>query len=123
MLPEKVDRELDAANRLLDAGLYEQVIVHSYFAAFYAARAAITATGALPPRTHSGTTSAFGRLIVTQEGPRGAGRAMNVLEEMRQQSAYQMVPATREEAADSIRLAHEVIEAAVGLEGQASQET
>lgn len=115
MLPDKVDRELAAARRLLDEGFFDQAIGHAYFAAFYAALAAIVATGSSAPRTHSGTTSAFGRLIVDAKGPRGAGRAMNALEEMRQQTAYQMIEATREEAEDSLQLAREVVDAAAGF--------
>lgn len=46
--------ELDAARNLVNSGFPRQAISRAYSAAFYAARAALEATGEPSPKTHSG---------------------------------------------------------------------
>ena len=60
-------RELEAARLLASAGFGEQATSRAYYAAFYAAEAALLAVGQTRSK-HSGVVAAFGRLIVRDGG-------------------------------------------------------
>jgi uncharacterized protein (UPF0332 family) len=54
--------ELDAAHNLVESGFPRQAISRAYYAAFYAARAALEVAGEPSPKTHSGMRTRFGDL-------------------------------------------------------------
>ena len=72
--------ELAAARNLANSGFPRQAISRAYYAAFYAARAALEAAGEPSPKTHNGLRSRFSDLA--RSNPRigaGVGRALSQL--------------------------------------------
>lgn len=59
--------ELDVARHLRDGGFHEQSVSRAYYAAFYAAEAALLSLGETRSE-HSGVLSSFGQLVVKQGG-------------------------------------------------------
>ena len=69
--------ELDAARNLVESGFPRQAISRAYYAAFYAARAALEATGEPSPKTHAGMRSRFSDLRAQRRASalKSAGRS------------------------------------------------
>lgn len=104
--------ELDAARALVDSGFPRQAISRAYYAAFYAARAALEAVGESSPKTHSGMRSRFGDLARSTPnlGPE-VGRALSQLGTDRTEADYDEPTITIDEAKDAIAKAQRVVEA------------
>jgi uncharacterized protein (UPF0332 family) len=103
--------ELDAARNLVDSGFPRQAISRAYYAAFYAARAALEAAGEPSPKTHSGMRSRFSDLARSTPsiGP-GVGRALSQLGTDRTEADYDEPMITIEEANDAIAKAQRVVD-------------
>ena len=71
-------QELGAARLLTEAGFGAQAISRAYFAAFFAAEAALLLLGETRSK-HSGVISAFGRRVVREGRSRGVDRAVSAL--------------------------------------------
>jgi uncharacterized protein (UPF0332 family) len=112
-------REELAAARLLAANGFEaQAISRAYFAAFYAAEAALLALGQTRSK-HAGVISAFIHLLV--RGGRldeQIGRLLRSLFERRNQADHAPVDVAAEEAAAAIRDAERVVGAVATWLGQ-----
>jgi uncharacterized protein (UPF0332 family) len=103
--------ELDAARNLVDNGFPRQAISRAYYAAFYAARAALEAAGEPLPKTHSGMRSRFSDLARSTPsiGPE-LGRALSQLGTDRTEADYDEPNITIEEANDAIAKAQRVVD-------------
>jgi uncharacterized protein (UPF0332 family) len=102
---------LAAARLLADNGFGAQAVSRAYYAAFYAAEAALLYGGETRAK-HSGVVSAVGRLLVRERGlDERAGRLLRSLFERRSQADYGLADVPDEEA----RLAVEDAESAVGI--------
>lgn len=103
--------ELDAARNLVDSGFPRQAISRAYYAAFYAARAALEAAGEPSPKTHSGMRSRFSDLARSTPsiGP-DVGRALSQLGTDRTEADYDEPTITNEEANDAIVKAERVVD-------------
>jgi uncharacterized protein (UPF0332 family) len=108
----RAEKALHSADTLLAAGDYTAAVSRAYYAAFYAARAALAAEG-IRTKTHSGLVNAFGQTFV-QAGriEAGVGRTLRELSEARYLADYAEEEAFgREEAARYLTLAREFVEA------------
>jgi len=103
--------ELDAARNLVDSGFPRQAISRAYYAAFYAARAALEAAGEPSPKTHGGMRSRFSDLARSTPsiGPE-VGRALSQLGTDRTEADYDEPTITTEEADDAIAKAQQVVD-------------
>ena len=103
--------ELDAARNLVESGFPRQAISRAYYAAFYAARAALEAAGEPSPKTHSGMRSRFSDLARSTPsiGPE-VGRALSQLGTDRTEADYDEPTITTEEADDAIAKAQQVVD-------------
>lgn len=66
-LMARAQKELEAIRLLHDAGFHEQANSRAYYAAFYAAEAALLTLGESRVK-HSGVISAFGRMVIKDGG-------------------------------------------------------
>jgi uncharacterized protein (UPF0332 family) len=108
----RVEKALHGADVLIAAGDYTVAVSRAYYAAFYAARAALAAEG-VRTKTHSGLVSAFGQTFV-QAGrvEAGIGRTLRELSEARYLADYAEEEAFgREEAERYLALARGFVEA------------
>src|ERR687891_344957 len=91
---DRAREELDTAPLLADAGYPRPAVSRAYYAAFYAAKAALNGLGH-DPSTHAGMNAAFGRYVVKQSGVSpDAGRALNRLLDRRILADYEIEPMT-----------------------------
>ena len=97
----RAHEELQAARVLAGAGFGAAAVSRSYYAAFYAAEAALLALGQTRSK-HSGVVSALGQIAIRQHGldPQ-AGRLLRSLFDRRSQADYGLtsVPVTEGEMA------------------------
>jgi uncharacterized protein (UPF0332 family) len=101
--------ELAAARFLAGGGFQAQAVSRAYFAAFFAAEAALLARGETRSK-HSGVISAFVRLLVRGgQIDQNSGRLLRSLFERRNQADYAPVDVPAEEAAAAIRDAERVV--------------
>jgi uncharacterized protein (UPF0332 family) len=101
--------ELAAARLLADKGFEAQAVSRAYFAAFYAAEAALLALGETRSK-HAGVISAFGNLLVRRGRlDEEAGRLLRSLFERRNEADYAPVEVPLEEADAAIRDADRVV--------------
>lgn len=93
-VPQLLERgrtEIAAGRSLLDQGFAAQAIAHAYYAAFFAAEAALLALGETRSK-HSGVISAFGQLIVSPGGvDPSIGAVLRRLFELRNEATYDTV--------------------------------
>lgn len=101
------------ARELLAEDHPRQAVSRAYYAAFYAARAAIERSGGDVPKTHSGVRSRFAELARSApEIGADAGRALSRLEARRTQADYdQELDVSDEDAEQAIALAETVVAA------------
>src|SRR6266581_2301751 len=93
----KAELKLGAARELYDKGFFEDSASRSYYAMFHAARAALARVG-VTTKTHEGTVSEFGRILVLRGiFPRDLGRALAEAKAARETYEYS---ATMEIASD-----------------------
>ena len=103
--------ELRAAALLADNGFGAQSVSRAYFAAFYAAEAALLHLGETRTK-HSGVVSAFSRMVVRDRGlDEQAGRLLRSLFERRSQADYALDPVPGEESQKAVGDASMVVEA------------
>jgi uncharacterized protein (UPF0332 family) len=104
--------ELRAAEALLDAGFPGQAVSRAYLAAFHAASATLLVLGERPA-TRVGVISAFGRLVVGEDGvDHQMGRILRKLYEDRNEVDYGLVVAPLSEARAAVADAERLVEAA-----------
>jgi uncharacterized protein (UPF0332 family) len=117
-------QELLAAEALLEAGLPAQAVSRAYLAGFHAASAALAEIGERPA-TRVGVISAFGRLVVAEEGvEHQTGRVLRKLYEDRNEVDYGLVEAPVSEALRAVADAERLVEAVarwIGLRSTRSQ--
>jgi uncharacterized protein len=103
--------ELEAARKLVESGFPRQAISRAYYAAFYAARAALEAAGEQSPKTHSGMRSRFSDLARSTPalGP-DIGRSLSQLGTDRTEADYDEPTMTAEEANAAIDKARHVVD-------------
>lgn len=88
--------EIAAADTLASAGFEEQSTSRAYYAAFFAAEAALLTVGETRSK-HSGVIAAFGRLVVKEGGLNpDAGAVLRRLFEMRNAADYSWLDAPTE---------------------------
>ena len=103
--------ELEAARNLVESGFPRQAISRAYYAAFYAARAALESAGEPSPKTHSGMRSRFSDLArSTASIGSDVGRALSQLGTDRTEADYDQPTITKEEANDAITKAQHVVD-------------
>ena len=84
----KSHQRLDAARILCTEGHYEDSINRAYYAMYLAALALLRRKG-IEPKTHTGLISAIGsEYVKTGELAREHGRALNLIEELREEVDY-----------------------------------
>lgn len=95
---DRARRELEAATLLVEHRLAEPAVSRAYYAAFYAAEAALAELGVTRSK-HSGVISAFGEQLVRQHGfdPR-TGRLLRLLFTRRGAADYSFDPIRTESA-------------------------
>jgi uncharacterized protein (UPF0332 family) len=114
--------ELAAARQLLDGGFPRQATSRAYYAAFYAARAALEAAGISPSKTHSGLRTRFSEFAYATPGIGGdVGRELSQLETARTDADYGEPAISPGDANDAIAKAQRIVEVveraiAAGLE-------
>jgi uncharacterized protein (UPF0332 family) len=110
-LVERARQEIDVATTLQRAGYLEQAASRAYYAAFYAAGAALLVLGETRSK-HSGVISAFGRLAVKDGGfdPRLAAH-LRVLYELRNSADYDWLDRPTGSADDPVSLAIPFVDA------------
>ena len=108
---ERCWEELAAARLLAGKGFEAQAVSRAYFAAFFAAEAALLALGETRSK-HSGVVSAFVRLLVRGgQLDEEIGRLLRSLFERRNEADYSPVDVPAEEADAAIRDAERVVDA------------
>ena len=110
----RASTELAAARLLADNGFGAQAVSRAYYAAFYAAEAALLHIGETRAK-HSGVVSAVGRLLVREGGlDERAGRLLRSLFERRSQADYELAEVPNDEgrrAVDDAQAVVDIIEA------------
>lgn len=104
-------QEVEAARLLAASGFAAQAVSRAYYAAYYAAEAALLHLGETRGKT-SGVVSAFGRLLVRDRGvDEQAGRLLRSLFERRSQADYDLAAVPRTEAERAVADAELVVAA------------
>jgi uncharacterized protein (UPF0332 family) len=107
-------QELDAARLLADNGFGAQAVSRAYYAAFYAAEAALLAIGETRSK-HSGVVAAFSQFLVRQEGlDQRSGRLLRSLFERRSQAEYEFSVVPQHEAQLALTDAQTVVDSITG---------
>ncbi len=107
-------QELAAAELLAANGFGAQAVSRAYYAAFYAAEAALLRLGQTRAK-HSGVVAAFARLLVRDRGvDEQAGRLLRSLFERRTQADYEVGGVPIEEAHRAVTDAAAVVETIEG---------
>jgi uncharacterized protein (UPF0332 family) len=105
----RAHQEVAAARLLAEQGFPAQAVSRAYFAAFYAAEAALLALSETRSR-HAGVISAFIRLVVRDGGcDERAGRLLRDLFERRGQADYSTDPVPPPEAERAVADAEIVV--------------
>ncbi|MGH8935864.1 MAG: HEPN domain-containing protein [Acidimicrobiia bacterium] len=100
--------EIAAAEILAREGFPAQAVSRAYYAAFFAAEAALLSLGETRSR-HAGVISAFGQLVVKDQGlNERAGRLLRSLYDRRSAADYGLGPVPPDEAARAVRDAETV---------------
>lgn len=103
--------ELDVARLLLGNGFPEQAASRSYYAAFYAADAALLVIGERRS-SHSGLISTFGKMVVKDAGfDPEVGALLHDLFDLRNDADYETGAVTAEQAASALADAERFIAA------------
>jgi uncharacterized protein (UPF0332 family) len=106
--------ELGAAQLLADHGFAAQAVSHAYYAAFYAAEAALQRVGVLRSR-HAGVVAAVARVLVREQGLQpDAGRLLRSLFERRTRADWALDGTPANEATRAIADAKAVVDALGG---------
>ncbi|HSF85141.1 MAG TPA: HEPN domain-containing protein [Acidimicrobiia bacterium] len=101
--------EIAAAKVLAREGFAAQAVSRCYYAAFYAAEAALLSLGESRSK-HAGVISAFGQLVIKGEGvDERAGRLFRSLYDRRSHADYDLGPVPQEVADQAIEDAETVV--------------
>lgn len=96
---------------LVESGFPRQATSRAYYAAFYAARAALEAAGISSPKTHSGLRTRFSVFARATPGIGGeVGRALSQLETGRTDADYGEPAIGVDEANDAITKAEHIVD-------------
>jgi uncharacterized protein (UPF0332 family) len=107
----RAEQELAAARLLVQGGFAAQAVSRSYYAAFYAAEAALAEIGEVRSK-HSGVVAATAQLLVGQHGlDSNAGRLLRSLFERRGHADYDLDETPEEEGGLAVADAAEVVSA------------
>ena len=107
---ERARQELAAAELLADHDFSAPAVSRAYYAAFYAAEAALLALGETRSK-HSGVVAAFGQLLVRDRRlDEQAGRLLRSLFERRSQADYEFARIPAEEARAALADARRVVD-------------
>ena len=108
----RAHQELDAASLLATGGFGAQAISRAYFAAFYAAEAALLRVGETRSK-HAGVIAAFGQVVVRQAGPFAMddARLLRSLFERRNEADYAHAPVPADEVTQAISDANRFVAA------------
>jgi uncharacterized protein (UPF0332 family) len=99
---ERARQELAAATLLSANGFAAQAVSRAYYAAFYAAEAALASFGETRAK-HSGVIAAFASLLVRERGVNErAGRLLRSLFDRRSQADYELSPVPMREARQAV---------------------
>lgn len=102
--------ELAAAQLLAENGFAAQAVSRSYFAAFYAAEAALLSVGEVRSK-HAGVVAAVARVLVRDRGLKPeAGRLLRSLFERRSRADYDVGDTPAEEAGRAVADATTVVD-------------
>lgn len=116
-------QELGAALLLAEKGYGRQAISQAYFAAFYAAEAALALLGETRSK-HAGVIAAFGKLVVREGGlSEEEGRLLRSLFERRNEADYTGSEPPEEESLAAVRDAERFVEALETWIGERSPES
>lgn len=116
-------RELEAARLLAREGFGAQAISRAYFAAFYAAEAALQVLGESRSK-HAGVIAAFIRLLVRDRGlDPEVGRLLRSLFERRNEADYTRAAVSRKEANSAIADADRVVATVAAWMGSEGPQT
>lgn len=104
--------EIDAAGVIADAGFSDQATSRVYYAAFFAAEAALLSLGETRSK-HSGVIAAFGRMVV-KDGrfDPDIARTLRQLFELRNAADYAWLDADPDDDVNAVALAQSFVEAA-----------
>ncbi len=113
--------ELAAAQLLVDNGFPAQAVSRAYYAAFYAAEAALLRIGQVRSK-HAGVIAAVGRHLVAERGldPQ-AGRLLRSLFERRSRADYETEGVPLDEGRRAVSDATAVVEAIEAWSARSSQ--
>ncbi|MGH9010539.1 MAG: HEPN domain-containing protein [Acidimicrobiia bacterium] len=107
---ERSRQELAAAELLADHGFTAAAVSRAYYAAFYAAEAALLALGETRSQ-QSGVVAAFGQLLVRDRRlDEQAGRLLRSLFERRSQADYELAEIPAEEVRAALIDARRVVD-------------
>ena len=105
--------ELDAAGVLMREGFENQSTSRAYYAAFFAAEAALLSLGESRSK-HSGVIAAFGRLVVKEGGlDRAIGGSLRRLFELRNAADYASLDDSDAGSAEAIAIAEQFVQSVV----------
>ena len=108
---ERSRQELAAARLLADNGFAAQAVSRAYYAAFYAAEAALLHIGVVRAK-HAGVVAAVGRLLVRERGLEAeAGQLLRSLFERRSRADYELQAVPAEEGVRAVNDASSVVAA------------
>jgi uncharacterized protein (UPF0332 family) len=102
--------ELDAAKLLAEAGFAAQAVSRAYYAAFYAAEAALLELGETRSK-HSGVIAAFMQHVVAEGADPVAAKLLRSLFDRRGQADYSAAPVPAAQAGRAIADAATVVNA------------
>ena len=104
-------QDLAAAQLLVENGFSAQAVSRAYYAAFYAAEAALLTLGVSRSK-HSGVVSAFGELVVVKGGVDGeVGRLLRRLFNRRGEADYSFGPVSEDRGTEALNEATRFVEA------------
>jgi uncharacterized protein len=103
-------RELEAARFLAEGGFFPQAVSRAYYAAFFAAEAALLALAETRSK-HSGVLAAFERVVVREgDADPDSGRLLRSLFRRRNEADYGAASASQKEADSATGDAERVIQ-------------
>lgn len=98
----KARRTLEAAEKLLSNGFYEDSVSRAYYTMYHAAKACLLLEGS-SPKTHAGVISEFGKLfILTGKVDAALGMALSAAKEDREDSDYEVYTKIGREEAEKV---------------------
>ncbi|MHA1753905.1 MAG: HEPN domain-containing protein [Candidatus Odinarchaeia archaeon] len=106
----RAEKTLEAANKLFEAGLYEDLITRAYYTAYHAAQGLLYLLGE-EAKTHRGLHSLFGlKVVKTGLISTKFGRYLSKLASYRESADYNVLTfISKDDAVESIKMAEEFL--------------